>query len=195
MSFMIMLLVFVSWFAVGSFLLRRIKVKNSCGATFLLIIIASIGTILTQRAIDWYEQWQIVQQDRAAEEHAIEIQQAVRSFLAKMNPQLHRKFLAIGEEVARIDNSIQQLMALKKDFPNHPLIDNKLNQWLSLKEQLQQVSEDIDQQVEQAYIAYRMDEIQGVKFSLLSEELLKEANAVLANAETTRMTIEEQVSE
>ena len=118
------------------------------------------------------------------------------SFLAEMNPQLHNKFVAIGEEIVHIYNSIEQLMALKQDFPNHTLIDDKLIQWQSLKEQLQQVSQDIHHQVEQAYVAYRLDEIQGVKkFSLLSEELLKEANTALANAETTRTTIEEQISE
>ena len=94
---------------------------------------------MTQHAIDGYEQWQQVQQERAAEEHAQEIQQAVRSFLAKMNPHLHKKFLALGEKVAHIENRIQQSMELKKDHPNHPPIDDKLTQWQTLKEQLQQV--------------------------------------------------------
>ena len=48
--------------------------------------------------------------------------------------------------------------------------------------------------VEGAYVAYRIDEIQGRKqFGELSKNLLTEANAVLANAEITKTTIEEEL--
>jgi hypothetical protein len=120
----------------------------------------------------------------------------VVSFLNEMNPELNKKIVEIKEEIARIDNNIQQLRDLKTEFPNQVLIDKKLSQWQVLGIQLSQVYDDIYQQVETAYVAYRIDEIQGrKKFGVLSEELLKKANAALANAETTKSTIEEQLSE
>jgi len=65
-----------------------------------------------------------------------------------------------------------------------------------LKNQLSQVSNDIGLRVEQAYVAYKIDEIQGrKKFTLISKTLLNEANAILANAESTKSTIEAQLDE
>jgi predicted transport protein len=37
----------------------------------------------------------------------------------------------------------------------------KINQWQTLRDQLNQVSNDIELQVERAYFAYRIDEVQG----------------------------------
>ena len=198
MSFALILFVFFTWFFLGSFLFHALfKVEKSCRTTLALLIIAGGGTVGTQKAIDWYQEWQIVQAERAAEERVKETQQAVMSFLEDMNPQLHRKFLKINHEIVRIDDKIQQLIVLKQDFPNHTLVvEQTLNQWQTLKQQLNHVSQDIYQQVEKAYISYRIDEIQGrKKFSVLSQELLKEANTALENAEVTKSTIEEQLSE
>ena len=96
-----------------------------------------------------------------------------------------------------MDNKIQQLVELKEIFPNHaPVVDKTLNQWQMLKKQLSDVSQNIYQKIEQAYVTYRIDEIQGRdKFSVLSQELLKEANTVLANAESTKSVIEENLDE
>ncbi len=202
MSLTMMLFVFFTWFFLSSFLFRiLLKVKkHNCGTTVALLIIASAGTIWTQEAINWYQkwhqEWEITQEKQAAEEHARENQQKLRSFLQDMNPQLHKKVLEINNEITRIDHNIQQLLDLKQDFQNHTLVDQTLEQWQALKQQLSQVSQDIYQQVEDAYIAYRIDEIQGrKKFGELSEELLKEANKALENAEVTKTTIEEQLSE
>lgn len=164
---------------------------------FILLLIAIAGTFWTQKALDWYRQWQITQQEYVAEQRVKETQRAVMSFLTEMNPPLGNKFREINQEITLINNKIQQLMDLKTDFPNQSLIVNKtLHQWQTLKLELSQVSQDIYQQVEKAYVAYRIDEIQGrQKFGALSEELLKEANVALTNAKVTKSTIEEQLSE
>ncbi len=50
--------------------------------------------------------------------------------------------------------------------------------------------------VEAAYVAYKIDEIQGrKKFSMISKELLKEGQTVLANAEIVKSTIERELYE
>jgi len=118
------------------------------------------------------------------------------SFLEEMNPLLNKKVIEIGDELARIDTNIQKLTELQQKFPENALIEKTLNQWQTLRNELSQVSQDIYQQVEIAYVAYKIDEIQGLKkFDVLSKELLKEANAALVNAETTKSTIEEQLGD
>jgi len=121
----------------------------------------------------------------------------VMSFIQEMNPELNQKISKIKKEIVVADNKIQQLHELKKAFPNQAkIIEQKVKQWQTLKEQLSQVSNSIYQKVERAYVSYKIDEIQGRnKFGAISEELLKEANAILANAEATKSTIEEQIDE
>jgi hypothetical protein len=196
MSFIMTVVVFFLWFFAGSYLLRTLKLKKSCGTTLLLIIIAIVGTAWTQKALDWYEEWEAYRAERAIEEQMRETQRAVMSFLEEMNPQLNKKVIEIGDELVRIDTNIQKLTELQQNFPENALIEKKLEQWQTLKNELRQVSQDIYQQVENAYVAYKIDEIQGLKkFDVLSEELLKEANAALVNAETTKSTIEEQLGD
>ncbi|MEK8020676.1 MAG: hypothetical protein VSS75_027735 [Candidatus Parabeggiatoa sp.] len=195
MSLIIKFVIFFLWFFIARFLfLKVVKVKTSCGITFAVLIIAIAGTIWTEKGIDWYQEWEARQEKTAVEKHAREIQQAVMSFLDNMNPQLNQKLIEIRVEIGAIENKIQQLVELKRDFPTHAILEQKLNQWKILRRQLNQVSQDIYQQVEQAYVAYRLDEIQGrEKLSVLSKTLLDEANAALTNAEITKLTIEAEI--
>ena len=124
-------------------------------------------------------------------------QQPVTSFIQDFHPELSQKMNEIVEEIALSQKKIRQLHDLKTAFPNQAqIIDQKINQWQTLKNQLSQVSNDIGLRVEQAYVAYKIDEIQGrKKFTLISKTLLNEANAILANAESTKSTIEAQLDE
>ncbi len=119
----------------------------------------------------------------------------VISFLTEMNPELHQKFDKITAEIVRADEKIQQLHELNKFFPKQSDIINKaLRQWQGLRQNLYATLKNIYSKVEGAYVAYRIDEIQGRKqFGELSKNLLTEANAVLANAEITKTTIEEEL--
>jgi gas vesicle protein len=173
-----------------------LRLKNTCGITFVIFVIALAGTIWTEIAIDEYQAWQIKQEKTAVDKQLQEIQEAVMSFLDKMNPQLHKKWIEIKNEIGRIDHKIQQIVELKKDFPNHAILDEKRYQWQILKQQLNRVSQDIYEQVEHAYVAYRLDEIQGTeKLSVVSKTLLDEANAALKNAEITKLTIETEMNQ
>ena len=50
--------------------------------------------------------------------------------------------------------------------------------------------------MEDAYVAYRIDEIQGRnQFNLISKALLIDANAVLAEAELIKSTLERELYE
>jgi hypothetical protein len=193
------LIIFLIWFLLGSVLFRHVlKVKKSCGTTIVLLIFAIVGTSGTQEGLDWYEdwyaEWKVKQEQRIAEKKAQEKQRAVIAFLAEINPQLSSKFQQIQVEIKNIDDKIQKISDLKKEFPNmEKMIEKPLNQWQTLRFQLNQVSQHIYQKVEKTYVIYRIDEIQGRdKFSVLSQELLKEANEALMNAEMTKSIIEEQ---
>lgn len=196
MSFIMDLVIFFLWFFIAHFFFSKVvKVKISCGITFAVVIIAIAGTIWTEKGIDWYQEWEVKQEKTAVEKQAKKIEQAVMSFLDNMNPQLNQKLIEIRAEIAGIDHKIQQIVALKKDFPNHTILEQKLYQWNILRRQLNQVSQDIYQEVEQAYVAYRLDEIQGAeKLSVVSKALLDEANAALNNAEITKSTIEAEIN-
>jgi hypothetical protein len=124
-------------------------------------------------------------------------QQMVDAFIEEMNPALSQKMEKIEAEITLADGKIQKLRDLKNAFPNQAqIVEQRIHQWQTLKDQLSQVLNDINQKVETAYVAYRVNEIQGKqKWSVLSTELLNEANTVLENAETTKSVIEESAYE
>ncbi len=131
------------------------------------------------------------------ESEDIPSQERVMSFIQDINPNLHQKMNNIHKEILLAHHKIQQLYDLRETFPNQKqLIDQKIKQWEILKNQLNQVSNNIEQEIEKAYVAYQIDEIQDKdKFTLISQALLKEANAILVNAEATKSTLEEQLYE
>ena len=130
-------------------------------------------------------------------EEIVNAQTQVYSFLKELNPELHRTLFKMNEEMALADRKIQQLQELKGLFPDQRhKIDKSIRQWQGLSKDLTSTWERLYDKVEAAYVAYKIDEIQGrKKFSAISQELLKEGNAVLANAETTKSLIEEQLYE
>ena len=174
-------LAFLAAFFLKHFVLKKI--------VFFLMIVG-IGSIIYAAifASDWYQAHEVANQKREAKNQ-------VFSFLKEMNPELNRKNSKILAEIARADNNIQQLYDLRKNFPQQRvLIDDKLNQWKALRVQLNQVSKSIYHKVESAYVTYKMAEIRGKdNLSVLSAELLKEANLALVNAESTRAILEEQL--
>lgn len=171
---------------VAVILARSKKIKYVFTVMAAIIIAIYIALIVTGGIHQW-------QKERKIEPS----QQIVNTFIQEMNPELNHKITKIQEEITLANTKTQQLYALKEDFPNQAqMIEEKINQWKILKAQLIQVSEDIDQRVEKAYVVYKIDEIQGKnKFSIISKELLKEANAVLVNAELTKSTLEAQLYE
>jgi predicted PurR-regulated permease PerM len=123
--------------------------------------------------------------------------QQVKSFIETMNPELDTKIQRLNEELGVANTKIKQLEDLKRAFPKQTqMINQKISLWQSLREQLTQVSNEIDQQVEKAYVLYKINEIQGKKkFTVISENLIKDANVALDNAEVTKSTIEKQLYE
>jgi hypothetical protein len=128
---------------------------------------------------------------------AVPPSQQVQSFIETMNPELDQKIQRLNEELEIANNKIKQLEDLKKAFINQAkMINQKISLWQNLREQLIQVSNEIDQKVEKAYVLYKINEIQGKKkFTVISLNLIKDANAALDNAEVTKSTIEKQLYE
>jgi hypothetical protein len=171
-----------------AFILKHFVLKKFV----FFLMIAGTGSVIYAAIIvsDWYQEHEIANQERKTKN-------LVFSFLKEMNPELNRKNTKILAEISRADNNIQQLNDLRKNFPQQSaIINDKLNQWQTLRLQLNQVSKNIYYKVESAYVIYKMAEIRGKdKLSVISAELLKEANLALANAESTRAILEEQLGE
>jgi len=171
-----------------AFILKHFVLKKFV----FFLMIAGAGSVIYAAIIvsDWYQAHEVASQER-------QTKNLVFSFLKEMNPELNRKNTKILAEISRADHNIQQLNDLRRNFPQQSaIIDDKLNQWQTLRLQLNQVSKNIYHKVESAYVTYKMAEIQGKdKLSVISAELLKEANLALANAESTRAILEEQLGE
>jgi len=118
-------------------------------------------------------------------------QNKVDIFLLDINPILFQAMLKMQAEITLADKKIHQLYELKGMFPGQrDMIDKSIKQWQNLRKNLHSTFTNISNKVEGAYVAYKIDEIQGrKKFSIIAEALLKEANTVLDNAETTKSLI------
>jgi Arc/MetJ-type ribon-helix-helix transcriptional regulator len=129
------------------------------------------------------------------EPETVDAQSQVNVFLIDINPKLYQAMSQMRDELTLVDQKIQKLYDLKDRFPNQrDMVNKALKQWQGLRKDLDSTLKRIRHQAERAYVAYELDEIQGKqKFSAVSQELLKEANVVLANAETTKLLIEEEL--
>ena len=118
-------------------------------------------------------------------------------FVNDVNPELHRTMNKIAHEIERTDQKIILLSDLKDMYPNQRQAINKsLDQWRPLLKDLTFTFNNISNKVEDAYVAYRIDEIQGRnQFNLISKALLIDANAVLAEAELIKSTLERELYE
>ena len=185
---------FIMTFVMGIAYVVSLLLRNMFTAIFSVGIMIIAGIILIINAsvmvLDWHKEYEVAHQEKEAKSLAM-------SFLNDMNPDLGKKVAKIDTEITLIDNKIQELQELQKAVQDrHLVIDEKIAQWQILREKLKEVSKKILHQAETAYVAYKIDEIEGrKKFNILSKELLKEADLALENAKLTKSVIEEQVQE
>jgi uncharacterized coiled-coil DUF342 family protein len=127
----------------------------------------------------------------------IDAQTELNLFIMDMNPELYQTTSKMREEIALADKKIQQLYDLKGMFPDQrDMINGAIKQWQTLRKQLVLTSDNINKKVEGAYVAYKIDEIQGrKKFSMMSQKLLEDSKTVLADAEIIKSTIEKELNE
>jgi uncharacterized coiled-coil DUF342 family protein len=127
----------------------------------------------------------------------IDAQTELNLFIMDMNPELYQTTSKMREEIALADKKIQQLYDLKGMFPDQrDMINGAIKQWQTLRKQLVLTSDNINKKVEGAYVAYKIDEIQGRKrFSMMSQKLLEDSKTVLADAEIIKSTIEKELNE
>jgi conjugal transfer/entry exclusion protein len=118
----------------------------------------------------------------------------VEIFLLEINPDLYRATFKMKNELDWVDQKIQKLYNLLEYFPDQrQTIKPKIRRWQKLRWDLDETLNKIDTQTETAYVTYQLDEILGrKKFDVISKELLKEAQTVLANAETTKSLLEKE---
>ena len=126
------LIIFLIWFLLGSVLFRHVlKVEKGCGTTVVLLVFAIVGTSATQKGLDWYEdwyaEWKVKQVQQIAEKEIQDKQRAVIVFLTEINPQLSNKLLQIQAEIKTIEDKIQKISDLKKEFPNMERVIEKQN--------------------------------------------------------------------
>lgn len=178
----------VLWFFVAWWLARKLRRFFRMPVFILFCLVFAGGYVGIDVGRDWY--YNIERQISSFLD-----ERQISSFLEEMNPELNKKMAAIGEEIFLADKKIQQLNVLKEKFPKqNDLIYSSINRWKRLKKQLDEVWDNIHQQVERAYVVYKIDQIQGKhKFSVVSKDLLNEANVVLVNAEATKSILEKQL--
>ncbi len=165
---------------------NRIKMRSITIVISGIILAVYVVLVLIGGLYNWHK-----------ESESVPAADVVSAFIQEMNPELNHKIHKIRDEIALAETKIQQLEDLKKSFPNQgKMIYLKLEQWHNLTGQLNQVLNDIDLTVEKAYVVYKINEIQGEnQFRVISKALLKEANAVLANADATKSVLEEPLYE
>ncbi len=127
----------------------------------------------------------------------VDAQTELNLFIMDMNPELYQATSKMREEIALADKKIQQLYDLKGMFPDQRnMINGAIKQWQTLRKRLVLTSDNINKKVEGAYVAYKIDEIQGrKKFSMMSQKLLEDSKTVLADAEIIKSTIEKELNE
>ncbi|MEN8218157.1 MAG: MCP four helix bundle domain-containing protein [Pseudomonadota bacterium] len=133
----------------------------------------------------------------ACEKNEAEGQLAVDAFLAEMSPELVRKIDQIKEEISITEEKIQKLSELKLKHPNYAgRIETSRRQWKVLQEKLKLSLKEIREVVENTYITYELNKIQGGnQFNKISEQLLSSADSVLASAGLTKNAIEQALNE
>jgi len=127
----------------------------------------------------------------------IDAQTELNMFIMDMNPELYQTTSKMREEIILADKKIQQLYDLKGMFPDQrDMINGAIKQWQTLRKQLVLTLDNINHKVEGAYVAYKIDEIQGrKKFGMMSQKLLEDSKTVLADAEIIKSTIEKELYE
>ena len=124
-------------------------------------------------------------------------QQAVNIFLEEMSPELARKIEEIEAEITHTEEKINKLSELKLKHPNYTgKIESSRRQWEVLQGKLRQSLQEIKDVVENTYVTYELDRIQGGnQFNKISGKLLSSADSVLASAGITKEAIEQALNE
>jgi len=96
------------------------KVKNTWGITFALLLIATVGTIWTEKAIGWYQEWEAIQEKTAVEKQVKEIERPVMSFLDNMNPKDYQKPTdeVLRNQLTQLQYKVTQKEGTEKPFQN-----------------------------------------------------------------------------
>jgi len=114
-------------------------------------------------------------------------------FSKKKVGDLHSKIKEIEQGIEEAESSKAKLEDLKKRFPARAAkIDLAIGQWQQVSADLSRVHSDIVEQLKDAYVQYKIDEVQGRKsFERIRAPLMDRANQALASAQSLRRAIDE----
>lgn len=118
------------------------------------------------------------------------------SFLATLNPELYRKIKKIQTEITKTKEKLDKLTLLRSEHPRQTaIVDISLNKWKQLLAQLESSLQEIDFKVNGAFVAYKLDQLQGTtRFKSLSKDLLENVNTLLLNVDAIKSTFEKQIT-
>jgi len=124
-------------------------------------------------------------------------QLAVIAFMAEMSPELARKVDKIEEEIVLTEEKINKISELKRQHPNSAgRIETARRELKVLQDELKLRLKKIRDVVEDSYVTYALDKIQGGnQFNKISEELLSSAEEALDFAGVTKNAIEQALNE
>jgi|GEM_PF-4005989 len=118
------------------------------------------------------------------------------SFLVTLNPELSSKIKKIQTEITQTKEKLDKLTLLRSEHPRQTaIVDISLNKWKQLLAQLESSLKEIDFKVNGAFVAYKLDQLQGTtRFKSLSKDLLENVNTVLLNVDAIKSTFEKQIT-
>lgn len=132
--------------------------------TFFLILMFSIGGVIScnEKVDSIRRNWAIEEAIEEAEEQKIKSAQKVTTFIMNINIALYKKLEHIEKEELRTEKACSEMRYLRQKYPAQADIINPiLVKWQSLNEKLNVVSKEIRSKSEEAYIIYKINEIQG----------------------------------
>jgi len=120
------------------------------------------------------------------------IENTSHSFVKNISPELQLNIQKINTSITTIKSKVQNLQELQKQYPvQKDVIQPKISKLNKLKNNLEETLYNIQMQLRKAYVVYEADKIEGIGQSASFDEIIKQANEVLQNAETIAISVEE----
>jgi hypothetical protein len=105
-------------------------------------------------------------------------------FTEKMAPELHSKMVSITSQIGNAESRIEKLRELERKFPGQRHLTVKAKEkWEVLRATLVSTLTRIENKTQEAYVLYKVDELQGRQsFERIKDKLIESANHALSAA-------------
>ena len=125
------------------------------------------------------------------------VEKDINKFISSFSSELLRKIEILKKKQIEAKSDIIELQKLNENFPSQSkLIKNSMQKLKDIELILHDAINKITNEVETAYVAFRIDEIKGKKsFNIIKNSLIDTANQALSTSEQIRLTMEERINE